>query len=191
MGKVLIDMSMSLDGYATGPNDRPEEGLGDGGMRLHDWGWSNVTEADTNLQNEALSAVGAIICGRRTYDNSVKYWGLKKGPHGDTPVFVVSHGVHEEGLGEGSPITFVNGIEKALELAQKAAGDKDIRLMGANVPQQFLKAGLVDEVFIHLVPVMMGGGQKMFDNLGPDVELRPIEVVDSPNVTHLRWRVVR
>lgn len=194
MGKVVIDISVSLDGFISGPNDRPDEGLGDGGTRLHDWAWGDdgAATADHALMESSIAAVGALICGRRTYDNSKNYWGPKRGPHGDKPTFVVSHGVDEEGLGDESPLTFVDNIEKALELAKKAAGDKDVRVMGgANVPQQFLEARLVEEVSIHLVPVLLGGGQKLFDNLSPDIELRLIEVVESPRVTHIRYQVVR
>lgn len=192
MGKVIIDISVSLDGFISGPNDRPDEGLGDGGMRLHDWAWGDdgAATADRALMENSIAAVGALICGRRTYDNSKNYWGVKQGPHGDKPTFVVSHGVDEEGLGDGSPLTFVDSIEKALELAKKASGDKDVRVMGgANIPQQFLEARLVEEVSIHLVPVLLGGGQKLFDNLSPDIELRLIEVVESPRVTHIRYHV--
>jgi dihydrofolate reductase len=193
VGKVAIDISMSLDGYISGPNDRPDEGLGDGGGRLHDWGYDGVvSDIDLAVLHNALDAVGALICGRRTYDNSMSNWGLGEGPHGDTPVFVVSHGVHEEGLGEGSPFTFVDDIEIALDLAKKSAGDKDVRVMGgANVPQQYLRAGLVDEVTIHLVPAFLGGGQRLFDTLDPDVELQQTSVVSSPAMTHLSYRVVR
>lgn len=190
MGKVAIDISMSLDGYVSGPNDRPDEGLGDKGDLLHDW-YLDRTDDDSALIENEENTLAVLVCGRRTYDNSLKYWG-GKGPHGDMPTFVVSHGVHEEGLAEGKPFTFVNSIESAHDQAKKVAGDQDVRVMGgADVPQQFLKAGLVDELTIHLVPVLLGGGQRLLDNLGPDVELQLIEVIESPKVTHLRYRVVR
>jgi dihydrofolate reductase len=187
MGKVVIDISMSLDGCIVGPNDTPDEGLGDAGDRLHDW-YLDPTEADRTLIKDGESALGALVFGRRTYDNSQKYWG-GGGPHGDMPCVVVSHGV-PEGLGEGTPFTFVDNIEGACDVAKRIAGDKDVRVMGgANVPQQFLRAGLVDELVLHVVPVLLGPGRKLLDNLGPDIDLKPIEVIDSPNVTHLRYRV--
>jgi len=190
VGRVVIDISVSLDGYVTGPNDNPEEGLGTGGDVLHDW-YLHSTDEDTRLIDESEKNLGALICGRRTYDNSLKYWG-NGGPHGKTPVFVVSHSVHEEGLAEGKPFTFVDNIQSAYDLATKTAGDKDVRVMGgADIPQQFLKAGLVDEVTIHVVPAFTGGGQRLFDNLGPDVKLEQAAVVSSPAVTHLSFRVVR
>ncbi|TDV41053.1 dihydrofolate reductase family protein [Actinophytocola oryzae] len=193
MGKVVIDISVSLDGYISGPNDRPDEGLGDGGDRLHNWVWNGeIAESDSTLMTESLAAVGALVCGRRTYDNSKPYWGVGKGPHGDVPVFVVSHGVDEDGVGDHTPFTWVGDIQTAYEQAVKAAGERDVRVMGgASVPQQFLAAGLVDEVTIHLVPAFLGGGQRLFDNLGPDVVLEQTAVVSSPALTHLTYRTVR
>ena len=190
VGRVVIDISVSLDGYVTGPNDNPDDGLGAGGDRLHDW-YLESTEEDTRLIDESEKDLGALICGRRTYDNSLKYWG-SGGPHGSTPVFVVSHSVHEPGLADGKPFTFVDNIQSAYDLAKKTAGDRDVRVMGgADIPQQFLKAGLIDEVTIHLVPAFTGGGQRLFDNLGPDVKLEQAAVVGSPAVTHLTFRPVR
>jgi len=196
MGLVVIDLSMSLDGYITGPNDNPENGLGDGGDRLHEWYLSNDyggsrTDADKVLIENTEKALGALIIGRRTYDNSLKYWGPKSGPHGDTPTIVVSHSVHEEGLGDGSPFTFTDNIQTAYDLAQKAAGEKDVRIMGANVAQQYLKAGLVDEITVHLVPAFTGGGQALFANLGADVKIWQTQVISSQGVTHLTYRPVR
>ncbi len=190
MGKVVIDISMSLDGCIVGPNDTPDEGLGVAGERLHDW-YLDPTDADRALIKDGEDSLGALIFGRRTYDNSQKYWD-GGGPHGDMPCFVVSHGVPDEGVGEGTPFTFVDSVESACELAKKVAGDKDARVMGgADIPQQCLKAGLVDELVLHVVPVLLGPGRKLLDNLGPDIDLTPIEVIDSPKVTHLRYRVGR
>jgi dihydrofolate reductase len=194
MGKVVIDITMSLDGFIAAPGDTPEVPLGEGGLRLHAWLMDDRTEVESRLMESAHDTLGVVICGRRTYDNSQPWWGPGQGPAGKTPVVVVSHGVPQDGLGDGSPFTFVtDGIESALKQAQEVAGDKDVCVMGgANLAQQYLKAGLVDEVSIHLVPVLLGGGRRLFDNLGTDhIELKPIEVIGSTTTTHLRYHVVR
>lgn len=189
MGKVVIDISMSLDGYISGPNDNPDDGLGVNGDRLHDW-YLDATDADRALIKKDEGNIGAVICGRRTYDNSLKYWTPGQGPHGLTPCVVVSHTVPEPPPGDDSPFTFVDDLEHARDLAVKAAGEKDVRVMGgADVPRQFLLAGLVEEMTLHLVPTLLGGGQRLVDNLGPDVRLELVETVASPKVTHLRYRV--
>lgn len=191
MGKLVIDITMSLDGFIAAPRDRPDEPLGEGGLRLHNWLTTDRTDVESTVLEQ--SAPGAIICGRRTYDNSKPWWGVGKGPAGSTPVFVVSHGVDDAGLGDGSPFTFVGGTESALEQARAGAGGKDVCVMGgADIAQQYLTAGLVDEVSIHLAPVLLGAGRRLFDNLGSEhIELRPIEVLESSTTTHLRYRVVR
>ncbi len=194
MGKVVFDITMSLDGFIAGPDDHPDQPLGKDGLRLHDWLSSDRTEAETELLENSNRTLGAVICGRRTYDNSAKWWGPGQGPAGKTPVVVVSHGVAEEAVGEDSPFTFVGeGIEAALARAQEIAGEQDVCVMGgADVAQQYLAAGLVDEVSVHLVPVLLGAGRRLFDHLGPDhIELRPVEVIDSPTTTHVRYDVVR
>ena len=195
MGKTVIDITMSLDGFIAAPGDVPDVPLGEGGLRLHDWLAGDRTEVESAMMAESSSGLGAIICGRRTYDNSEQWWGKGRGPAGDIPVFVVSHRVPPEGIGgEDSLFTFVDdGIESTLKQAKAAAGDGDVCIMGgADVPQQFLGAGLVDEVSIHLVPVLFGGGRRLFDNLGTGHrELRPVEVIESTTTTHLRYRVGR
>lgn len=189
MGKVVFDTSMSLDGFMTGANVRPEEALGDGGERLHRWVFEDQRGSEL-LAGWAASA-GAVICGRRTYDLSLPWWGAD-GPTASArlPVFVVSHGV-DDNAPEGGVYTFVDGIERALELAQQAADDKDVSVMGgASIGQQFIRAGLVDEISIHLAPVLFGGGTRMFEYLGDEhVELETAEVIETMEATHLRFRV--
>ncbi len=189
MGKVVFDISMSLDGFIAGPNNSPDVPLGVGGLRLHDWLGPERTPIETKLFEDAASTLGAVICGRRTYDNSAQSWGPNHGPGGTTPVFVVTHRTHETPIG---PLyTFVGNIEAALQPAKDVAGNKDICIMGgANLAQQYLKAGLLDEVSIHLIPTLLSAGTRLFDNLSP-TELDPIEVVASSTTTHLRYRVVR
>ena len=148
MGNVVIDMSMSLDGYIAAPNDTPEQGLGEDGMRLHNWMFDDPAVFDEVFGN-LVEDTGAVIMGRRSYDNSIEAWG-GQGPLGEVPCFVVTHRPIE---GAGPVFTVVtDGIESALAKAQEVAGDKRIGLMGANLDQQFLAAGLVDEIRIHDSP---------------------------------------
>ena len=193
MTKVIFDISMSLDGFVTASNVRPEEPLGDGGRRLHEWACGE-DERNRELLEEAVNFVGAVIAGRRTYDLSVASWGAD-GPAGPArvPVFVVTH-VEPEDVPEGGVYTFVTeGIESALGQAKAAAGEKDVAVMGgAEVGQRYLRAGLVDEISIHLVPVLFGGGTLMFEHLGGGhVRLVTAEVIETPEATHLRFRVAR
>ncbi len=192
MTKVIFDISMSLDGVVTASNVRPEEPLGDGGQRLHEWAFDD-DERNRELLAEAVNSVGAVIASWRTYDLSVAWWGAD-GPVGPArvPVFVVAHAEPEDAP-EGGVYTFVtDGIESALERAKAAAGDRDIAVMGgAEIGQQFIKAGLIDEISIHLMPVLFGGGTRMFEHPGEDhIQLETVEVIETPDATHLRFRVV-
>jgi dihydrofolate reductase len=187
MGAVVIDMSMSLDGYIAAPNDTPEQGLGEDGMRLHNWMFEDPSVFERvfgNLHEET----GAVIMGRRSYDNSIEAWG-GKGPLGDVPCFVVTHREFEPPDPLFTVVT--DGIESALAKAQAAAGDKRIGLMGANLDQQFLAAGLVDEIRIHVVDVLLGGGRRLFAELPQRVELEQTGVNETDGVTHLEYRIVR
>lgn len=185
MGNVVIDMSMSLDGYIAAPNDTPEQGLGEDGMRLHNWAFDNPEVFD-RVYGNLVAETGAVIMGRRTYDNSLPYWG-DKGPLGDVPCFVVTH----RPLSGAAPMFTIvsDGIESALAKAREVAGDKRIGIMGANLDQQFLAAGLVDDIRIHLVNVLLGGGRRLFDQLPQRVELEQTSVADDPGVAHITYRV--
>lgn len=205
MGKVFADISMSLDGFITGPNDGPELGLGKEGERLHQWLYDLVSwrerhglaggesNRDAEILEEAFKNTGAIIMGRRMFDIAEEPWG--DNPPFHMPVFVVTHRAKDTltKVG-GTTFTFVtDGIESALKQAKAAAGDKDVSLAGgANIIQQFLKAGLLDEIQIHLVPILFGGGRRLFDHTGTGkIELESTRVIESPGVTHLRFRVVK
>ena len=192
MSKVIFDISMSLDGFVTASNVRPEEPLGDGGQRLHEWAFGE-NERNRELLAEAVDAVGAVIAGRHTYDLSVPWWGAD-GPSGPAriPVFVVSNSEPEE-VPDGGVYTFVDRIERALEEAKAAAGDKDVAVMGgADIGQQYIRAGLVDEISIHFVPVMFGGGTRMFEHLGSEhIQLETAGAIETPAATHLRFRIVK
>jgi dihydrofolate reductase len=187
VGNVVIDMSMSLDGYIAAPNDTPEQGLGEDGMRLHNWAFEDPSVFE-RVYGDLTENTGAVIMGRRTYDNSIENWG-GKGPLGEVPCFVVTHRPIE---GADAVFTVVpDGIEGALAKAQEAAGEKTIGLMGANVDQQFLAAGLVDEIRIHLIDVLLGGGRRLFDVLPKRVDLELKALSQTGSVAHLEYRVLR
>jgi len=206
MSKVKVEFSMSLDGFIAGPNDGPENGLGDGGDRLFRWYSSGDTDfpvpgtdmvfkisrASAEFLRPAWLNIGASVTGRRTFDIAHGWGGnLPGGP--DAPYFVVTHTVPQEWVKPGSPFTFVtDGVESAVEKAKKAAGDKNIDLIGASIVQQCLKAGLLDEIQIDLAPVLLGGGVSLFGYLGTGpIELERIKVVEGVDVTHLLFRVVK
>jgi dihydrofolate reductase len=205
MSKVAVDLSMSLDGFITGPNDGPENGLGDGGERLHEWlydlsSWrerhnlvGGQTSRDAEILDEAFKNTGAIVMGRRMFDIAEAPWG--DNPPFHMPVFVVTHRAREQVVKQGgTTFTFVtDGIESALERAKAIAGDKDISVAGgANIVQQYLKAGLLDEIQIHLIPILLGGGRRLFDQLDTQqIEMETTRVIESPGVTHLRFSVVK
>jgi len=191
MGKVIYDVSMSMDGFISGPNVRPEAGLGDGGERLHEWGINSADPRNREIV-ESWTSTGAIFVGRTTYDLSVPYWGAD-GPMGAArlPTIIVSHSVPQD-IPDGGVYTFVDSVEAALETAKKLAGDKDIGIAGGNIAQQFISLGLVDEIFIHLVPVLFGSGTRLIEELGGEhVQLETTEVIETKEAIHLRFRVIK
>lgn len=193
MGSVYLDISMSLDGLIAQPNHDPGT--------IHDWLFSGDTTnsqngmfktsgASTDVLEETLAASGAVVAGRRTYDLTGGWGGSQ--PMG-VPVFVVTHEARTEVPEGETPFTFVSdGVESAIEQAKGAAGDKDVCVMGgASLAQQTLEAGLLDEIQIHLTPVLLGDGIRLFDESGDQIELKATRVVEAPGVTHLRFRVVK
>ena len=194
MSKVVFDISMSLDGFITASNQTAEEPLGEGGERLHDWALGGEDELSRKVLEEGIAGEGAVIAGRETYDASVPWWGAD-GPTGSArrPVFVVTHEAPAESP-EGGVYTFVTeGIESALEQAKAAAGDKTVGVMGgASVGQQYIAAGLVDEIQIHLVPVLFGDGTRMFEQVGEEhIQLEPTEVIKTAAAIHMHFRIVK
>lgn len=194
MSKVFFDLGMSLDGFTAGANVGVEEPMGIGGERLHDWLFADKTEEESEaFQNEAFKHVGAVIIGRRTLDLGLDPWGDNPPYH--APCFVVTSRPHEQIVRQGgTSFTFVtDGIESALEQARAAAGGKDIRVLGgATIARQYLEAGLLDEIQIDLVPLLLGGGTRLFENVGnKGIELEQISVKEAPGVTHLTYRVLR
>ena len=193
MAKVIFDISMSVDGFITASNVRPEEPMGDGGQQLHEWASGDADARSREILQNTVATEGAGICGRRTYDTSIPWWGAD-GPTGAArvPLFVVSHNEPDE-VPAGGVYTFVESIESAFDQAKAVAGDKDVSVMGgASIGQQFIRAGLVDEIVIHLVPVVFGSGTRMFENTGDEhIQLETIEVIEAPTATHLRLRVIK
>jgi dihydrofolate reductase len=204
MGKVITELSVSLDGFVAGPNDGPERPLGEGGERLFQWYSGGdtalplpgtdmvfqVSRASAELLREEWDMLGAMVVGRRTFDITGGWHGH---PPGGGPCFVVTHTVPQEWTKDGSPFTFVtDGVESAVRQAKQAAGDKDVSVSSATITQQCLTADLLDEVRIDLAPALLGGGVRLFDCLGAaPLALERARVVEAPGVTHLRFRVVK
>ena len=204
MGKVAMGLSMSLDGFIAGPNDGPELPLGEGGERLFAWYSGGDTEyglpgtemvfrvspQSVELLREAHSKMGAFVTGRRTFDIT-NGWGGN--PPLGVPTFAVSHTVPQEWVYEGSPFTFVtDGVESAVEQAREVAADKDVAVGAASIVQQCLRARLLDEIHIDLVPVLLGDGVRLFEHLGTvPIELESTQVIEGAGVTHLTFRVVK
>jgi dihydrofolate reductase len=215
MPRFFLDISMSLDGFVAGPNPTLEEPLGAGGERLHDWvlrlaSWREThgleggeTGPDDDLVRTMREHVGAEIMGRRMFSggegpweddpNADAWWG--DNPPFHHPVFVLTHHPRETVVKEGGTTFYFvdDGIESALEQARAAAEDQDVVLGGgASVAQQYLRAGLLDELHIHVAPILLGGGVSLFGELGTDAPpLKLTKVVESPFVTHLSYEVER
>lgn len=211
MSKLRLRLSMSLDGFVAGPSQSVENPLGIGGMRLHEWAFplkawraphglegGEVNES-TPVIEESLTNIGATVMGRNMFGGHPGPWDAEEPWNGwwgadppfHHPVFVLTHHAREPlELEGGTTFTFVtDGIEAALEQARRAAGGKDVALAGgAKAAQQYLAAGLVDEMEIHLVPALLGGGERLFDGAGDDLHgLALVRTVAAPNVTHLKF----
>ena len=215
MTRLICDISISLDGFVAGLNPSLEQPLGEGGDLLHEWAFAAQSwreshgleggekNADSEVIEESISATGAVVMGRRMFSGGEGAWEndpRARGWWGDdppfhVPVFVLTHHPRETLIMQGGT-TFTHvtdGIRAAIDQARAAAGDKDVLLAGgASVVQQCLKAGLLDELQIHVAPVLLGGGVSLFGSLGAvPVELESTRVIESPAVTHLRYRVVK
>lgn len=191
MTRVICDMSASLDGYVTGPNDSRENPFGDGAGMLHDWIFGAATDEDRAVLQEMLDGVGAVVMGRKSFDKNEGDggWG-DGGPAGDIPCFVVTHTRPAE---SHPPVyTFVtDGVVSAIEQAKKVAGNKAVTLHGATVMQQLLPLGLVDELRVHVIPVLLGAGTPLFGSLDSAITLERTAVLATPAATHLVFRVTR
>ncbi|MEV4089338.1 dihydrofolate reductase family protein [Nonomuraea fuscirosea] len=197
MSKVISAHAVSVDGYITGRDPRLGHGLGDGGT-LFDWYFDGDTpsrefdgfklsQPSARFFDAASARLGAIVAGRDTYEHSDRFGGGS--PHPRVPLFVLSHRPAPE-LGERQTLV-TTGVEDAIAAVRQAAGGKDVGLMGGGLLTEALKAGLVDEVILHQVPILLGGGRPFFRSLPEHVRLRPLEVVQAPGVTHLRYEVTR
>jgi dihydrofolate reductase len=213
MSKVRAHISTSLDGYVAGPNQSEESPLGEGGESLHDWvielkAWREAhgkEGGEVNASSQVVEAeqanVGAEIMGRGKFgppdggpwgdDPWPGWWG--EDPPFHKPVFVLTHHEREPLTLSDTTFTFVtDGIESALAQAREAAGDKDVFLGGgADIINQYLEAGLVDEIELHVAPILLGDGERLFEGVGPDLKLEQLRAVEAPGVAHLKYRVVK
>jgi dihydrofolate reductase len=196
MTKVLAGITTSVDGYVAGPDDRPGQGLGEGGERLHYWvfggPWSQQepptgepTGVDAEWFDQMMSRVGAVVSGRNTYE-AADHWGGEN--PWELPTFIVTHRMEE--VPDGEAFIFVEGVDEAVRRAKVAAEDKDVHVMGgADVIRQALDAGLVDELSIIVAPVVLGGGKRLFEGFTRSLELEHIGVRQSPFATFIDYRV--
>jgi dihydrofolate reductase len=211
MSHVTCQISMSLDGYVAGPNQSIDNPIGEGGMRLHQWAFATDSwrdqhgqeggerSADSKLIEQGMQGIGAFIMGRKMFgggdgpwDESWRGWWGEDPPY-HAPVFVLTHHAREPlPMQGGTTFEFVtDGIASALERARAAAGDQDVSIAGgASAVRQYIAAGLLDELHLHIVPIVLGTGERLLVDVG-NPTLEPIEVVASPAVTHVKYRVVR
>jgi dihydrofolate reductase len=210
MNSVTCQISVALDGFVAGPNQSLENPIGEGGMRLHEWAFATDSwraqqgldggdhNADAEVIERVFEGVGAYIMGRKMFgggdgawnESWTGWWG--ENPPFHAPVFVLTHHARDPlAMQGGTTFTFVTGgIESALDQARAAAGEKDVAIAGgASAVQQYLAAGLLDELYLHIVPIVLGAGERLLEGVG-DPGLEPVEVIPSPAVTHIRYRVV-
>lgn len=196
MATTVLYMSMSLDGFIAGPNAGPGNGLGDGGERLHDWIGQGDIEAAADQLDDAdratiddFMSTGAVIAGRGTFEPA----GGWQGDHHDgVPIFIVSRHEPPAEFADYPNVTYLSDLPEAVRRARDAAGDKGVLVHGAWIAQRMLRAGLLDEIQIHLVPVLLGEGRRLFEHLGAQhIELEPVAARQGSEVTHLRYRVRR
>jgi dihydrofolate reductase len=211
MSIVTCQITMSLDGYVAGPNQSLETPLGEGGERLHEWALATDSwreqhgqsggerSPDSDVIEEVVANVGAYIMGRNMFDHGRGDWDPEwrgwwgEDPPFHTPVYVLTHHAREPlPMQGGTTFHFVtDGVESALEQARAAAGERDVAIAGgASTVQQYLRAGLLDELYLHIAPVLLGSGERLLDDIG-DPRLEQVKVVASPAVTHVKYRVAR
>jgi dihydrofolate reductase len=211
MSSVTCHIAISLDGFVAGPNQSLDNPIGEGGMRLHQWAFATDSwrkqqgldggerNPDSEVVDDVVRGVGAYIMGRKMFGGGdgpwdetwTGWWG--EDPPYHTPVFVLTHHPREPlAMQGGTSFNFVtDGIESALEQARAAAGDKVVSIAGgASTVQQYLAAGILDELYLHIVPVILGAGERLLEDIG-NPTLQPVSVTASPTVTHVKYRVVR
>jgi dihydrofolate reductase len=201
MSSTVLYMSMSLDGFIAGPNESMDNGLGDGGDRLHEWAFPGAEGGDFDAAVARLRGVnrqiydefmstGAVVAGRGTFEPAGG-WG---GDHHDgVPIYILSRNPAPEWAAQWPAVHYVNDLKAAIRDAKDAAGDKNVLVHGAGITQRALKAGLLDELEIHLIPILMGEGRRLFEHLGVEQrELERVRVLEGEaEVIHLRYRVRR
>ena len=211
MTSVTCQISISLDGFVAGPNQSLENPIGEGGMRLHQWAFETASwreqhglegvarTADSEVADEVVQNVGAYIMGRKMFGGGAGPWDMTwtgwwgEEPPYHAPVFVLTHHAREPlSMRGGTTFAFVTeGIDAALERARSAAGDKDVAIAGgASTVRQYLAAGMLDELYLHIVPVILGAGERLLEDVG-DPTIEPVKVITSPAVTHIKYRIVR
>jgi dihydrofolate reductase len=192
LGKVVLAFSMSLDGFIAGPDVSIDHAMGVGGDRLHKWMFQGGPESsiDLGMARELLAKVGAVILGKRTFDVGLQHWNDTPYP---VPSFVVTHEKRDKAEMKSAAFTFVNdGIGSVVKQAKAAADGKVIIVMGANVAQQLMKEKLADEIYIQLVPVLLGKGIRLFEHFGTaPIELTCDRAVNSPHITHLKFKIAK
>ena len=200
MATTVLDMSMSLDGFITGPNPTDDNGLGDGGQRLHDWAFPDVEGGDFEAAERRLSganrqvwdemmATGAVVAGRGTFEPAGGWGGDH---HHGVPIYIISRRPRPDWTSGWPLVHYGNDVQAAFAAARDAAGDKEVLVHGAAVASRALKAGVLDELEIHLVHVLLGAGRPLFENLGVEQrELERVRVLEGDGATHLRFRVRR
>lgn len=193
-------MSMSLDGFIAGPNETPDNGLGDGGHRLHDWFFPGAEDGDyagatarlagvNRLVYDEIMATGAIVAGRGTFEPA---GGWNGDNHGGAQIYILSRNPAPDWAAHWPLVHYVDDLAFAMREAKAAAGERNVLVHGAGIAQMAIKAGLLDELEIHLVPVLFGEGRRLFDHLGfQQRELERVRVLEGDGVTHLRYRVRR
>jgi len=190
MPATVLYMSMSLDGFIAGPNETIDNGLGDGGERLHEWPLDDRSAKAGSIIYDEFMATGAIVAGSGTFEPAGGWGGDH---HGGVPIFILSRREPVIDISGWPLVTYLNDVETAFTRAREAAGDRNVVVQGAATAQRALAGGLLDELEIHLIPVLLGQGRRLFDHLSADhIELERTRVLEEEaGVTHLRYRVRR
>ena len=199
MSASVLYMSMSLDGYIAGPNEGPGNGLGDGGQRLHDWFFADTDAEENDVTGrpagvngevyDEMMSTGAVVAGRATFELA---GGWNGDHHNGVPIFIYSRREPGIDISEWPLVTYVDEVGEAMTRAKEAAGERNVLVHGAATTQLALAAGILDELELHLVPVLLGQGRRLFDNLDPEhIELERTRVLEGDGVTHVHYRIVR
>jgi dihydrofolate reductase len=187
MAASVLYMSISLDGYVAGPDEAPGNPLGEGGYRLHDWVLGGPADKINDQVRAECEAAGAIVAGRGTFEPA-EGWGGDH--HNGVPIFILSRQPQPDWTKDWPLVHYGNDLDGAFSSAREAAGDKTVLVHGAAVAQRAIRAGLLDELELHLVPVLLGGGRRLFDHIGVQQrELERIRVLEGDGVTHLHFRI--